>query len=152
MARARRIYTPEFKAEAVKLVTEQGYSVAEAARSLGIHETLLRSWKQALQAQGDQAFPGHGKLPPFEEELRRLRTENQRLRHRQAGHSNALIRGLTVTLADFENIPHRHSLRPLLRHERGTWNAGLSQAGGRGGRVVGSGQGASWGYPATQFC
>ena len=58
MARRRRNYTREFKAEAVKLVTEQGYSVAEAARSLGIHETLLRSWKQALQDKGDQAFPG----------------------------------------------------------------------------------------------
>src|SRR5438067_5242371 len=80
MAKKRHTYTPEFKAEAVKLVTEQGYSVAEAARSLGIPETLLRSWKQALEAQGDQAFPGHGKLPPFEEELRRLRAENQRLR------------------------------------------------------------------------
>jgi transposase len=79
-AKKRCTYTPEFKAEAVKLVTEQGYSVAEAARSLGIHETLLRSWKQALEAQGDQAFPGQGKLPPFEEELRRLRVENQRLR------------------------------------------------------------------------
>jgi transposase len=79
MARLRRTYTPEFKTEAVKLVTEQGYSVAEAARSLGIHETLLRSWKQALQNQGDQAFPGHGKLSPFEEENRRLRTENKRL-------------------------------------------------------------------------
>ena len=80
MARKRRLYTPEFKAEAVKLVTQQGYSVAEAARSLGLGETLLRSWKQALEAQGDQAFPGQGKLPPFEEELRRLRAENQRLR------------------------------------------------------------------------
>ena len=80
MARKRRSYTPEFKAEAVKLVTEEGYSLAEAARSLGIHETLLRSWKQALEQQGDQAFPGHGKLPPFEEEMRRLRAENQRLR------------------------------------------------------------------------
>src|SRR5262249_17036520 len=80
MARRRRTYTPEFKAEAVKLVTEQGYSVAEAARSLGIHETLLRSWKQALDAQGDQAFPGHGKLPPFEEELRGRRAETRRLR------------------------------------------------------------------------
>jgi transposase len=37
MAKKRRTYTPEFKTEAVKLVTEQGYSVAEAARSLGIH-------------------------------------------------------------------------------------------------------------------
>ena len=79
MARKRRTYTPEFKAEAVKLVTERGYSVAEAARSLGIHETLLRSWKQALQAKGEQAFPGHGKLSPFEEENRRLRAENKRL-------------------------------------------------------------------------
>ena len=80
MARKRRVYTPEFKAEAVKLVTDKGYSLAEAARSLGIHETLLRSWKQALEAQGEQAFPGHGKLPPFEEEVRRLHAENQRLR------------------------------------------------------------------------
>ena len=80
MARQRRSYTDEFKIEAVKLITEKGYSVAEAARSLDIGETLLRSWKQALEAQGDQAFPGHGKLPPFEEEVRRLRAENQRLR------------------------------------------------------------------------
>ena len=36
MPRPRRTYTPEFTAEAVKLVTEQGYSVAEAARSLDI--------------------------------------------------------------------------------------------------------------------
>lgn len=44
------------KIEAVKLVTEKGYSVAEAVRSLGIGENLRRSWKAA----GDQAFPGHG--------------------------------------------------------------------------------------------
>jgi transposase len=75
----RRSYTREFKIEAVKLVTEKGYSVAEAARPLGIHETLLRSWKLALQDRGEQAFPGQGHPPPFEEELRRLRAENQRL-------------------------------------------------------------------------
>jgi len=57
MARTRRTYTAEFKTEAVKLVTEQGYSVAEAARSLGLNENLIRNWKQALQDQGDQAFP-----------------------------------------------------------------------------------------------
>ena len=79
MPRARRTYTPEFKVEAVKLLTEQGYSVAEAARSLGISENRLRSWKAALEAQGEQAFPGKGKLSPFEEENRRLRAENKRL-------------------------------------------------------------------------
>src|SRR5215472_6360388 len=80
MARTRRCYTPEFKAEAVKLVTEQGYSVPEAARSLGINDNLIRNWKQALEVQGDQAFPGQGNLSPFDKENRRLRAENQRLR------------------------------------------------------------------------
>ena len=79
MARTRRTYTPEFKAEAVKLVTEPGYSVAEAARSLGLSENLIRNWRRALQAQGERAFPGGGKLPPFEEGNRRLRAENKRL-------------------------------------------------------------------------
>ena len=79
MARTRRTYTPEFKAEAVKLVTEQDYSVAEAARSLGLSENLIRSWKRDLEAKGEQAFPGQGKLPAIEDELRRLRAENKRL-------------------------------------------------------------------------
>jgi transposase len=79
MAKKRRTYTPEFKVEAVKLVTEQGYSVAEAARSLGLREGLVRNWKRALQHKSDQAFPGNGKLPAIEDELRRLRAENKRL-------------------------------------------------------------------------
>src|SRR5947209_289420 len=79
MARTRRIYTPEFKVEAVKLVTEQGYSVAEAARSLGLNENHLRSRKRARDATGARAFPGPGKPSPFEEENRRLRAENRRL-------------------------------------------------------------------------
>jgi transposase len=79
MARQRRTYTREFKIEAVKLITQKNYSVAEAARSLDIGETLLRSWKQALEKEGDQAFPGHGNLPAIEAELRQLRAENKRL-------------------------------------------------------------------------
>jgi transposase len=79
MTKKRRTYTGEFKAEAVKLITEQGRSVAEAARSLGIGENLLRTWKQAAAAGGAPAFPGHGKLPALEDEVRRLRAENKRL-------------------------------------------------------------------------
>src|SRR5262245_16294226 len=80
MAEPRRTYTAEFKLSAVKLVIEQGYSVAEAARSLGITEKLLRKWKRSLQDQGEQAFPGKGKLPADQEEVRRLEEEVQRLR------------------------------------------------------------------------
>jgi transposase len=79
MAKTRRTFTPEFKVAAVKLVTEQGRSVAEVARDLDLSESLLRSWKQALARDGNQAFPGHGNPPALEDELRRLRAENKRL-------------------------------------------------------------------------
>src|SRR6478609_8207800 len=79
MAKQRRTYTSEFKRSAVQLVTLQGRSVTEAARSLGIGENLLRKWKHDQEALGEQAFPGHGKLSPFEDELCRLRAENKRL-------------------------------------------------------------------------
>src|SRR5947209_3402857 len=48
MAKTRRTFTPEFKAQAVKLVTEQGKSLAEVARDLDLGESMLRAWKQAL--------------------------------------------------------------------------------------------------------
>ncbi len=79
MANARRTYTREYKIAAVKLITEQGYSVAEAARRLGISANLLHLWKKTLHDTGEQAFPGHGQLPPLEEENRRLRADNKRL-------------------------------------------------------------------------
>src|SRR3954471_23600542 len=79
MAKSRRTFTPEFKVQAVKLVTEQGRSIAEVARDLGLGESLLRSWKTALASGGAGAFPGKGNPPALEEELRRLRSENKRL-------------------------------------------------------------------------
>ena len=79
MANGRRAYTREYKLAAVKLITEQNYSVAEAARRLGISANLLHLWKKTLHDAGEQAFPGHGQLPPLEEENRRLRAENKRL-------------------------------------------------------------------------
>jgi transposase len=79
MARTRRTYTRDFKLAAVKLITVEGRSFSEAARSLGLSENLLRVWKQKLQTEGGQAFPGQGTLTPLEEEVRRLRAENKRL-------------------------------------------------------------------------
>jgi transposase len=79
MAKARRSFTPEFKVQAVKLVTEQGKSSAAVARDLDRGESLLRSWKTALAAGGPQAVPGHGNPPALEDQLRRLRAVNKRL-------------------------------------------------------------------------
>ena len=80
MAKQRRNYTREFKAEAVGRIATRGKSLAEVARELDLGESLLRSWKVALAAQGQQAFPGKGNLTAGDEELRRLRVENQQLR------------------------------------------------------------------------
>lgn len=76
----RKNYTREYKLEAVRLTTEGGISVAQAARDLGINENTLHKWRQQLSADCEQAFPGKGKLKPQDEELRRLRRENQTLR------------------------------------------------------------------------
>ena len=80
MAKQRRTYTREFKVEAVRRIAAEGKSLAEVARELGLGESLLRSWKSALAAEGEKAFPGKGHTPAGEEELRRLRAENQKLR------------------------------------------------------------------------
>jgi transposase len=75
MPNPRRTFTREFKAEAVRRVTEQGHSLAEVGRDLQIGESTLRSWKQAIAAEGEHAFPGKGHALALEEELRRLRSE-----------------------------------------------------------------------------
>jgi transposase len=80
MARPRTTYTAEFKRAAVLMITEQKLSVAETARRLDVGENLLREWRKAFLAKGDAAFPGHGNPAPADDELRRLRAENARLR------------------------------------------------------------------------
>ena len=74
--RKRRTHSEEFKREAVKLVFDQQLSVAEAARNLGIHPNLLRSWKQRIEGENED-----GSLTEDERmEMARLRAENRRLR------------------------------------------------------------------------
>jgi transposase len=80
MMTTRRKYTREFKHDAVRLVTEQGYTRAEAARNLGLNANMLGRWVQELEGDEAQAFRGNGKLTAELEELRRLRAENKRLR------------------------------------------------------------------------
>ena len=79
MAKTRRSFTSEFKAQAVKLITGQGKSVAEVARDLDLSESPLRGWKRSLAEGGDHAFPDKGNPCAHEEELRRLRAEVKRL-------------------------------------------------------------------------
>ena len=73
---ARRKFTREFKVSAVRLVNEQGYSVPEAARSLGVDPNCVRGWVGKFSSEAGLAPIGEGAL---QAELRKLRKENARL-------------------------------------------------------------------------
>ena len=74
--RTYKQYTKEFKQEAVALITEQGYSVPEAAKSLGIATNMLYKWKEKIEADQE----GKVLQEDEREELKRLRKEVKELR------------------------------------------------------------------------
>jgi transposase len=80
MTKARRQYSREFKQEAVQLLETSGKSASELERELGIGKGNLWRWKREFAADGEDAFPGQGRLTPDEERLRRLERENEILR------------------------------------------------------------------------
>ena len=81
MSDNRRVYTEEFKRDAVRMAQERGNLRATAA-DLGISETVLSRWKSALTQSAENPFPGSGN--PKDPELARLERENARLREENA--------------------------------------------------------------------
>jgi transposase len=79
MKKKRQKYAQEFKEEAVKLITEQGYQITEAARNLGVNENMLGRWKREIEGGGEEA-PGLAGGTAMQAELNRLRKENKRLK------------------------------------------------------------------------
>lgn len=74
--RQRRTFTPEFKKDAVALITEQGYSIAKAAQAVDTSENNLRRWKKEFE----QDASGERLNADERAELARLRRENKELR------------------------------------------------------------------------
>jgi transposase len=84
--RSRRVFTAEFKLEAVRRMEERrgrGMSLAAVARELDVRPDMLRLWAKQADARAGASpgdvFPGPGRLPTEQEELRRLQRENLRL-------------------------------------------------------------------------
>jgi len=75
-----RVFTKEFKLEAVRLLEKSGRRVTEIARELGVRPQQLYKWQSELRAKADRAFPGAGQHPEMVDELTRLRRENERLK------------------------------------------------------------------------
>lgn len=79
--RERRTFTDEFKREAIRLMYERraaGVTVARIAQDLGVQPEQLRVWEKLFRARHDEGMPDRVESP--EQELRRLRRENQELR------------------------------------------------------------------------
>jgi transposase len=69
-------YTAEFKAEAVKQVTERGYGVVEVSKRLGISDKSLYVWlKQSPQHSGNNTKDD---VAALKKELSRMKTELKR--------------------------------------------------------------------------
>ena len=91
----RRVYTAEFKAEAVALAEKREKPVSQIAKDLGLNENVLRRWMQTSRetaASGTQPFPGHGR--PRDAELARLRKEVKSLRE-----ANEILKKAAVIFA-----------------------------------------------------
>ena len=77
MAKYRK-YSNEFKLQAAKLVTEQGYSYDKAAKRLGTTGFSIRNWVTKFRQNGE--LPPQGATKPKADELRQLRKELAQLK------------------------------------------------------------------------
>lgn len=75
MSNPRRKYTPEFKLEAVRLVTDQGQRIKDVAESLDINPGLLHQWRAAVKVNGSKAFSAQAPARLESEEVRKLKRE-----------------------------------------------------------------------------
>jgi transposase len=75
MKKARTVYTPEFKEEAVKLVLAQGLSIEQAAQRVSIPKATLANWVANAKRGPAVAAPGSRSVAELEAENAKLRKE-----------------------------------------------------------------------------
>jgi len=85
--RTYKQYSKEFKEEAVALVREQGYSVPEVAKSLGIASNMLYRWKERFESQLEGKVLSEderGEIKQLRKEVKTLRMEKEILKKASA--------------------------------------------------------------------
>lgn len=77
---SRRHFSPEFKVESACLVLDQGYTVPEACRAIGVGETAMRRWVEQLRAERHGVTPSGSKaLTPEQQKIQELEARIQRI-------------------------------------------------------------------------
>ena len=79
MSKQRRSFSVEFKHDAAALVVDQGYSVAEACKSMGVGETALRRWVDQLREERGGVTPNSKALTAEQQEIQALKARINRL-------------------------------------------------------------------------
>lgn len=85
----RRIFSREYKIEAVQLVEQSDIPLAQVARNLGINPNMLYRWRNQFSESDKTAFPGNGtardrELAKLKRELKQLKKERDFLREAAA--------------------------------------------------------------------
>ncbi len=97
----RKRYTKQFKDEAIQLVYQEGVSLTQIARDLGINAEMLRRWRKDAETLGPKAFRGHGyahdeELVTLKRELGRVKRERDFLKDAAAYFAKESKRGFTA--------------------------------------------------------
>ena len=97
MARERRQFDVNFKLEVARMVKDQGRSVSEVCRSLGLGETAVRRWVAQYEAElgggagiGKPLTPEQQRIRELEAQVRRLQEDNDILKKASAFFARAL--------------------------------------------------------------
>jgi transposase len=75
MTKERKTYRKEFKLETLELARSSGKGDSELERELGLSRGSLYRWRKQLERDGEQAFPGKGRVKPEDEYVRKLERE-----------------------------------------------------------------------------
>jgi len=84
MSRERRAYSTEFKLDAVRLITEQGYTVIQVGRALDICETVIRRWFNQYKKEQYGITPQNKALTPEQQRIQELEAQVNRLEREKA--------------------------------------------------------------------
>jgi transposase len=84
MSKQPRSFTTAFQREAAALVLDQGYSPAEACRSLDVGETAMRRWVDQLRQERGGVTPQNKALTPEQQRIQELEAKVNRLEREKA--------------------------------------------------------------------
>ncbi|WP_141709977.1 IS3 family transposase [Vibrio tasmaniensis] len=114
--RQRRTFSTEFKLDAASLVLDQGYSIPEAANSMGVGETALRRWVDQLKVERGGMTPMAKALTPEQKKIQELEVRINRLEREKSifkkGHRSLNV-GRTRTFSLIDKLREHESVKML---------------------------------------